>query len=59
MATGVLGVGFNLVHVRDVYHIGLGWSLIAWMQEAGRMGRDGEKAFSHMLTWRNKTEDHP
>lgn len=59
VATSVLGVGFDLAHVRNVYHIGLAWSLIAWMQEAGRAGRDGEKASSHMLTWRDEIESHP
>lgn len=42
VATSAFGLGVNKPNVRYVYHLGVPPTLEAWIQEAGRGGRDGE-----------------
>lgn len=42
VATSAFGLGVNKANVRYVYHLGVPPTLEAWVQEAGRGGRDGE-----------------
>lgn len=51
VATSLLGAGVDIAHVRHVWHFGIPWSLIDYVQETGRGGRDGRPAFSHVITW--------
>jgi len=59
VATSLLGAGVDIPHIRDVWHFGIPWSLIDFVQETGRGGRDGKPAYSHLLTWRNELETTP
>ena len=52
VATSLLGAGVDIAHVRNVWHFGTPWSMIDYVQETGRGGRDGEPAFSHVVTWK-------
>lgn len=42
VATTALGMGLDVPNVRIVAHVGAPTSLISWIQQAGRSGRDGE-----------------
>ena len=42
VATSSFGLGINKANVRFAYHLGVPPTLEAWVQEAGRGGRDGE-----------------
>jgi superfamily II DNA helicase RecQ len=44
VGTGAIGAGMDYPHVRGVWHRGYAGSLIDYIQEVGRAGRDGEKA---------------
>ena len=40
IATSAFGLGVNKADVRYIYHVGVPPSIEAWIQEAGRGGRD-------------------
>ncbi len=57
VATKAFGLGINKPDIRHVIRNGVPESLSAWVQEAGRAGRDGNPATAHIL-WEDSDQDH-
>lgn len=57
VATNAFGMGIDKPDVKTVIHLNLPESIESYFQEAGRVGRNGEKAFAAILK-NNSDKDH-
>ena len=48
-ATGAIGAGIDIKGILDVFHVGVPYGMIPYVQESGRAGRSGEKVKSKIL----------
>ena len=56
VATNAFGMGIDKPNIRVVIHLKIPNSIENYLQEAGRAGRDGKKAFAVMLLQKNDIE---
>jgi hypothetical protein len=50
-STSALGAGVHHPGCRAVFHFGVPWGMIEYVQESGRAGRDGNPAVSILFHW--------
>ena len=56
MCTAAFGAGIDYAHVRYVVHVGEPMDMVSFVQETGRAGRDGDKAYSIVFASTHETE---
>ena len=49
ISTSAFGMGINIADIRHVVHLAPALSLIDYVQQIGRAGRDGQQSYAHLL----------
>ncbi len=49
ISTSAFGMGINIANIRHVVHLAPALSLIDYVQQIGRAGRDGKQSYAHLL----------